>query len=156
MEFSQVGLSARAWRASEQIKLLRRDDVSNSIFWENTAAVADDQIGGVFSVDFCDVQGGYAGNSNIDANPRFVNAIAGNFRLRPISPCIDTGNTNLLLNDILDVDEDSDFAELVPLDVYDTPRIQLQVVDIGADESSAIADQGGGSGDGGPPTGSDP
>jgi hypothetical protein len=35
------------------------------------------------------------GIGNIDADPRFVNAAAGDFRLRPDSPCIDAG-TNLL------------------------------------------------------------
>ncbi len=35
------------------------------------------------------------GIGNIDADPKFVNAAAGDFRLRPDSPCIDAG-TNLL------------------------------------------------------------
>ena len=34
------------------------------------------------------------GVGNFDADPRFVNAAAGDFRLRPDSPCIDAG-TNL-------------------------------------------------------------
>ena len=45
------------------------------------------------------------GPGNIDADPRFVNAVAGDFRLRPDSPCIDTG-TNLvdpIATDILGV-----------------------------------------------------
>ncbi len=35
------------------------------------------------------------GTGNIDADPRFVNTSAGDFRLRPDSPCVDTG-TNLV------------------------------------------------------------
>ena len=41
------------------------------------------------------------GPGNIDAAPRFVNAAAGDFRLRPDSPCIDAG-TNL--TDIISTD----------------------------------------------------
>jgi hypothetical protein len=43
------------------------------------------------------------GVGNIDADPRFVNAAAGDFRLRPDSPCIDAGTNlvGLLTTDIL-------------------------------------------------------
>jgi len=43
------------------------------------------------------------GVGNFDADPRFVNAAAGDFRLRPDSPCIDAGTnlTALLTTDIL-------------------------------------------------------
>jgi PKD repeat protein len=43
------------------------------------------------------------GPGNIDADPRFVNAAAGDFRLRPDSPCIDAGTnlTALISTDIL-------------------------------------------------------
>ncbi len=45
------------------------------------------------------------GPGNIDADPRFVNAAAGDFRLRPDSPCIDTGTNlvDLIATDILGV-----------------------------------------------------
>ncbi len=43
------------------------------------------------------------GVGNITTDPRFVNAAAGDFRLRPDSPCIDAGTnlTGLISTDIL-------------------------------------------------------
>ena len=43
------------------------------------------------------------GVGNIEADPRFVNAAAGDFRLRPDSPCIDAGTNlaSIITTDIL-------------------------------------------------------
>ncbi len=42
-------------------------------------------------VTFCDIQGGYAGTGDIDADPLFVNAAAGDLHLRPGSLCVGLG-----------------------------------------------------------------
>ena len=83
---------------------------------------------------YCDVQGGYAGVSNINSDPLFVNPAAGNFRIPRMSPCRDTGNTSLLLMDILDVNGNMVLNEQLPIDIYDEPRV-VGIVDIGADET---------------------
>jgi parallel beta-helix repeat protein len=43
-------------------------------------------------VTYCDVQGGYAGTGNLNLDPLFVNAAAGDYHLGPLSPCIDAGD----------------------------------------------------------------
>ena len=69
--------------------------VSNCIAWNNSAPsypTFATSNGSTFQVNYSDIQGGYAGTGNIDANPLFVNAPNGDFHLQAGSPCIDTGN----------------------------------------------------------------
>ncbi|MBI3119846.1 MAG: DUF1565 domain-containing protein, partial [Candidatus Hydrogenedentes bacterium] len=68
--------------------------VTNSIFWGNgpgqeIAEWCSDCTGD--RVTYSDVDGGFAGQGNIDANPRFLDAANRDFRLSPDSPCLDTG-----------------------------------------------------------------
>lgn len=123
--------------ANESATVPPNIEVNNSIFWENSDNVGPGtaQIGGVLFTSFCDVQGGYAGISNINIDPLLVNPAAENFRIRQTSPCRDMGDTNLLLADILDVNGDGFFGGLVPLDIYDGQRVVSGIVDIGADET---------------------
>lgn len=46
----------------------------------------------VYSITYSNIQGGFAGTGNIDADPLFVNVGGGNFRLQPGSPSINTGD----------------------------------------------------------------
>lgn len=65
--------------------------ITNSILYSNMP----DEILGNATVTYSDVQGGYAGIGNIDANPLFVadNCGKSNFALDPYSPCIDAGTS---------------------------------------------------------------
>ena len=67
--------------------------------------------------------GGFPGVGNISGNPLFIDLAAGNLRLQPDSPCIDAGDNNLLPPD-------------VDTDLSGCPRIQNQVVDMGAFEGA--------------------
>lgn len=53
-------------------------------------------------VHFSNIEGGYAtGTGNIDADPLFVNAAAGNFALAHLSPCVDAGANVGITNDCI-------------------------------------------------------
>jgi len=66
----------------------------NSIVYVNTAPNGPNYAGTI-TFDHSCATPLPPGPGNIDADPRFVNAAAGDFRLRPDSPCIDAG-TNLV------------------------------------------------------------
>jgi hypothetical protein len=74
----------------------------NNIFWSDTAS-ADPEIvaiGATASVQYCNVQGGWAtGTGNINLDPAFV---AGDtlFHLRPISPCIGRGADSIMVGGV--------------------------------------------------------
>jgi hypothetical protein len=98
-----------------------RATVTNSIFWDNGGS----EIGGPGSVSmtYSDVRGGFPGTGNIDADPRFAGAPAGNFHLSPGSPCRDAGiNT----------------GSLPATDLDGNPRIQGAAPDMGAYELPAL------------------
>jgi len=85
-------------------------NVTNCILWANEGEQILDYYGTVF-VTYSDIQGGWPGDGNIDADPCFVDLgywhpyktpndvnddfwVNGNYRLLPNSPCIDAGDLN--------------------------------------------------------------
>lgn len=83
-------------------------------------------------VTYCDVQGGWTGVGNINADPLFrdphgpdgdPSTLADNdYRLSAGSPCIDAGNNSEVPADELDLDADGDTAEPQPFDIAGRPR----------------------------------
>jgi hypothetical protein len=69
--------------------------VYNSIVFFNTASQGPNFSGG--ALEYCCTAPLPDGVGNISADPLFVNAAAGDFRLRPDSPCIDAGTNGLAL-----------------------------------------------------------
>jgi predicted outer membrane repeat protein len=67
-------------------------DVVNSVFRDNTPDQIYDMENAVTTVSYSNVQGGYSGDGNIDADPLFVDAGAGDLSLSAGSPCIDAAD----------------------------------------------------------------
>ncbi len=70
--------------------------VRNFIVWGNTAP-NDAQISGLIDIQYSNIEGGYLGTGNIDADPLFVDLFS--FFLSSSSPCIDTGDPDMVYND---------------------------------------------------------
>ncbi|MFQ6604417.1 MAG: fibronectin type III domain-containing protein [Fidelibacterota bacterium] len=62
--------------------------VRNTIFWNNGT-----EISGTVAVTYSDIQGGVTGAGNIDSDPLFSDAAAGDYSLDLLSPCVDTGDS---------------------------------------------------------------
>ncbi|MHC4535048.1 MAG: right-handed parallel beta-helix repeat-containing protein, partial [Planctomycetota bacterium] len=109
--------------------------IANCILWNNTASLSGPQISGLATVTYSDVQGGWSGTGNIDADPLFADA---DLRLSTGSPCINAGSNAALPPDTADLDSDGDTTEPIPLDLDGNARIFNGVVDMGAYESQEV------------------
>jgi hypothetical protein len=71
--------------------------LNNCIVWGNVVSTSPSAIAGLSqsTVTYSDVQGGYSGTGNIDADPLFVNFAAGDTHLQATSPCVDKGTISL-------------------------------------------------------------
>jgi hypothetical protein len=105
-------------------------DMTNSIVWGNERyQIETDES--VPVVSFCDVQGGYPGEGNIDADPCFFDPSAGvgidydganaNWTLQSSSPCINSGTETY-------------FPET---DLAGSQRVYSDIVDLGAYENQS-------------------
>lgn len=104
----------------------------NCLIWGNLQPVVggDSRI----TMTYSDVEGGWPGVGNINADPLFVQPGSDDLRLSFGSPCVDAGLTAALPGDEFDLDGDGDFAEPIPYDAAGNPRVQGAAVDIGAYE----------------------
>ena len=62
----------------------------NCILW-NSSSGEFDIASGSPTAEFCNIRGGFRGEGNIEANPRFADAEGSDYHLTGRSPCIDTG-----------------------------------------------------------------
>ena len=84
-------------------------------------------------VRFSNIEGGWEGEGNINTNPLIV-FTKGAVIFDSESPCIDNGSDALLPIDALDLDNDGDLLEPLPLDFFGELRIGGQSVDMGSIE----------------------
>ena len=120
--------------------------VANSILYGNTGEQVAGANGAVTIVAYSNVQGGFEGLGNIDADPMFVAPGSGDYRLSAGSPCIDAAHNWGVPVDVNDYDEDGITNELFPVDLDGNPRFNADendfdpgcgvpvVVDMGAYE----------------------
>lgn len=107
--------------------------VTNCILWANTVGSFDGS--GNPTVTFSDVEGGFPGTGNIDANPCFIQLgywdangvwVEGDYHLLPSSPCINAGDSNFV-------------PEPNETDIDGHPRVINGRVDIGAYEYEGVS-----------------
>ncbi len=100
-----------------------RGIVMNSIIW-NSATNISVEATSFLGVTNCNTVGGplWPGAGNMTADPLFVNAAQGDYRLQTSSPCVNAGTNQVWMAGAVDRDG--------------APRIQWSVVDIGAYESA--------------------
>jgi len=65
--------------------------VLNSILWADSPCEIFVGVSSTITVVYSDIQGGFRGEGNIDADPMFVDADNGDYRLSDYSPCIGVG-----------------------------------------------------------------
>jgi hypothetical protein len=105
--------------------------VTNCIFWDDTAAIEGPEIYNNSSsptITYCDVEGGYRGEGNINEYPWFIDPTpGGDFRLTSSSPCIDVGsNSAVIWSNPRDLEGS--------YRILDGDRNGSAIVDMGADE----------------------
>lgn len=97
--------------------------ITNVIIFGNSSGIEDSLSTPV--VTFSLVQGGYPGEGNIDADPLFVNAAAGDYHLQGSSPAINSGSNTAAFHLGTDLDGEA--------------RIQQSIVDMGAFENEGVS-----------------
>ena len=74
---------------SEPLRIALGGEYRDCILYDNTATTLETDPS---NVTYSNVEGGFPGVGNIDVDPQFVHPVVGDFRLRPLSPCIDAGD----------------------------------------------------------------
>ncbi|MHC4140312.1 MAG: right-handed parallel beta-helix repeat-containing protein [Planctomycetota bacterium] len=106
---------------------------NNCIFWNNIGPGIVIVSGSTATVEYSDVEGGYAGPGNIDADPLFVDPGNGDYRLSAGSPAIDAGsNSGVPVGVVTDLDGNPRFVDDPCRD--DTGLGDPPIVDMGAYE----------------------
>jgi hypothetical protein len=100
--------------------------ITNSILWDGGDEIWNSNDSTI-TITYSDVQGGWPGEGNIDADPLFVDPDGpdddpntwedNDYHLSPGSACIDAGCNWAVPPDTADLDDDDDTDEITPLDL---------------------------------------
>jgi len=69
-------------------------EVINSIIWDNTPTAVSLFGTGDIDITYSDIDGGWGGEGNIDADPLFTDANSGDYTITDESPCKDAGTAD--------------------------------------------------------------
>ena len=114
---------------------LSHPTLTNCILWFDFPEEISVESGSP-TATYCNIQGGWPGLGNINADPLFIqnpnpgpdrhrgtpDDDAGDLHLQPASPCIDAGTNLHPPRDLLDLDDDGCRTEPVPLDLVGNAR----------------------------------
>ncbi|MCG3132017.1 MAG: hypothetical protein FLDDKLPJ_02827 [Phycisphaerae bacterium] len=106
--------------------------IRNCILWGGSPQEIK-SVGPPPIVQYSTIQGGWEGEGNLESDPRFVNALEGDLRLMPGSPCIDAGN-NLIMRDDARRDRDGLPRYVDDPHTKDTGKGDPPIIDMGAHE----------------------
>lgn len=113
----------------------------NCILYGNNATSQGNPISGdLLNVHYSLVEGGYLGTGNLNTDPLFSDPSSGDYTLSANSPAINVGDLDVIPVDLLDLDNDTNVTETVPLDLLGNPRIYESEVDLGAYEFYIVDD----------------
>jgi hypothetical protein len=105
--------------------------VTNCILWgDSPDEIYNNNL--LPSITYSNIQGGYTGTANINADPLFVDEAGGDLHLQQGSPCIDAGNNLAPALPVTDLDGDD--RRIDDPTVTDTGNGTPPIVDMGADE----------------------
>jgi len=76
------------------VNIFSSSTLTNCILWGDANGEILNWSDSSAAVIHSDIQGGYGGEGNIDADPLFVDPGNGDFHLGPHSPCIDSGDND--------------------------------------------------------------
>jgi len=104
--------------------------LTNCILWGDTVNGQPNEIydNGCVYVNYCDIEGGWYGIGNIDADPQFADPVNNNYHLASDSPCIDVGDSNGTYSGQVDIDGDDRVIDI------DGKGDGIVDVDMGVDE----------------------
>jgi len=68
--------------------------ITNNIFWGDSSSDGSEieVIGSNLTITYCDIEGGWAGEGNIDCDPQFCDTENGNYYLADVSCCVGAGD----------------------------------------------------------------